>query len=131
MQDNAYTTHLTELAKSGARKICGSSKCFYDFACGHTNNTPKWPKVGTSQECPLARYEVTPSVDPRQWWEIPASEQEVTRDELFALCAMCPHAALKTVGSELVVERMSLEQFCSDCPVKGVEEAMDECSAEC
>ena len=82
-------------------------------------------------ECPLAKYHVTPENPPKQWWERPAEDNEVTENEIFALCASCEHGKLEKDKDGLeYVQRVDFESACLDCPVKAAEEARDEATAE-
>lgn len=79
--------------------------------------------------CPLAKYNITPSTETKPWWERKAEELHVTREEIFALCAECENGKVCEDADGTYVQRKKLE-LCFDCPVKGVEEAMDENAAE-
>lgn len=120
------------IAKRGAAKICGIGDCAYAFACGHANkSTHLVPRIGTEDKCPLARYGVEPDTDPRPWWERDASETSVSEDEIFALCACCPHGEVDCDKDGMpYVRRVHFYDACLDCPVKAAEEAIQENRAE-
>ena len=123
---------INKTAMNAARKICGIGQCIHAFDCGHPNKSPYMaPRIGTLQECPLAKYHVVPENPPKQWWERPAEDSEVTEDEIFALCANCEHGkrAKDKDGFEYI-QRVDFESACLDCPVKAAEEARDEATAE-
>lgn len=118
------------IAASGATKICGLDKCYCSYECGHANRTARLPLMGTETVCPLAKYNVEPDKDPRPWYARPASETQVTQEEIAALCEKCEHAAVVMENGTEILRRVDFETACLDCPVLGVEEVLEEGAAE-
>lgn len=114
-------------AEVGAQKICGQGQCRYSFGCGHPNNRPGYRKIGNGQVCPLSKYQVQPEVNPAPFYERPRSETAVTISEICALCEACEHARVNPDGA---LELIGFYEFCLDCPVKGVEDYIQESHAE-
>lgn len=123
---------FTALAKSGAQKICGMNRCLTDFDCDHVNHdTLSIPPAGEADHvCPLAHYGVEPSGDARPQPERAYEETTPSDDELFALCACCKHAALKSKNGEYWVERTDFFESCVSCPVMACEDSILKCRAE-
>ena len=119
-------------AKSGAQKICGIGECICDYECGHPNRIghANCSRLLTGTvECPLAKYGVKPEENPKPWWERHASEMEPTDDELFAICSCCDNTDVVETSDEITAIRKDL-YACSGCPVKMVEDAIQEARAE-
>ena len=123
------TVDTKTAALCGAKKLCGKGSCYYDLGCGHSNNDPKWPVIKPGATCPLAKYNIQPEEQTKPWWETPARELYIDRDEIFALCAECENGEMREDNEGVLVHRKNLD-VCMDCPVKGAEEAMDENTAE-
>ena len=119
-------------AKRIAAKICGTGTCMCACDCGHTNKVKRLtPLIGAETECPLARYHVEPDKNPRPWWELDSKELEVTEDEIYILCACCPHGEVQIdKDGTLYVKRIDFYAACLDCPVKAVEDGCKEHGAE-
>ena len=121
-------------AQRCAEKICvDSCPCYYD-SCVRKNRTRRLPRYGISAKCPIAKYEVNPEsteTEDSPYKTYPGKEFSVTKDELFAVCALCDRAALKETKRrfELEVDDCYAD-FCIDCPVCLVRDNMDESVAE-
>ena len=117
--------------KSGCRKLCGEGNCIAHFDCGHKKSTLVHPArpLGKSTVCPLAKYNTQPVENVKPWYERQVSEYTVTEDEIFALCADCDNAEVTEDGDEYLLTRKEI-RLCMDCPVKMVEECMQEMAAE-
>ena len=131
LDKNAVKAEFEGLAKSGAQKLCGYSNCIYRcFNCGH----PKAKLGGTpsllnpNATCPVAKYQVEDRGE-RDWTKCHVSEIELSQDEIFALCACCDNADVEEDEEYLTVQRKDL-MACMDCPVKAVEDCMQECASE-
>lgn len=129
------TKQVEALAKSGAKKICGTGYCIAGYACGHSNKAKGAPEMrmfGKATTCPLAKYTIEPLSDGRKWWEVPASETDPTPEEFSALCESCEHYR-KFEGRDLEdFDTFSelMHEACIDCPVKMVMDNMSELAAE-
>lgn len=128
---NDVKAEFEGLARSGAQKLCGYSNCIYRcFDCGHPKaklgGTP--PLLNPDALCPVAKYQVDDRGE-RDWTQCHVSEIELSQDELFALCACCDNTEVAEDGKFLTAYRKEL-RACMDCPVKAVEDCMQECSAE-
>ena len=82
--------------------------------------------------CPIESLEFDRIDKPLKWWEVPVSERVPADDELFALCAVCPHATLVRCKEDesYTVERTNFENTCLDCVVNSIYEAREEAAAE-
>lgn len=119
-------------AESGAKKLCNQF-CIAPYACGNQKEPyPGAPNpVCTGETCPVAKYHAYNTNDDK-WWEHHASEQYTSEDEIFALCALCENSVVKQSPEDedvFIATRVELWK-CLDCPVKMVEESMQENAAE-
>lgn len=117
-------------ARAGAEKLCVSGQCCAPYDCETLHSGGRLRKVGSGTTCPLEKYHVTVKNDTRPWWERPASETTVTRDEIFALCYCCEHADTNEKNGMLTLTRRDLMAYCCDCPVKLAEDNLTEAEAE-
>lgn len=131
-KDTAYSNSLEAFAKRIAAKICGAGICTCAYDCDHTNKAKHLtPRIGTETECPLARYHVEPEKNPRPWWERDSAELAVSEDEIYILCACCPHGEVQVdKDGTIYVKRIDFYAACLDCPVKAIEDTCKECGAE-
>lgn len=117
---------ISKKAEAAAALVCCAG-CFAGYeTCEkeqHTEVAQRLELVGTNPTCPLHKYNV-PFNKPEFLGPRP------TLDDGFWLCANCEHGELAEEGSDMVVNRVKLIQVCVDCPVKFVEENIQECLAE-
>ena len=111
MDKEWFQTH----AESGAKKICCPSGCIFAFECEKPGKRKSYLRhISNSTVCPLEKYHVDSSA--------PAYP---TADEIFALCGLCSNGSIHGIE----VRRKNLT-VCFDCPVKDVEDTIQENEAE-
>lgn len=120
-------------AKRAAAKICGIGQCSCAYDCEHTNMAERlMPHIDTKKKCPLARYDIHPEKSLQPLGEHTSKELEVTEDDIFTLCACCPHSSVwRAIDGTIYVRRANeFDANCLDCPVKAAAEAIQERGVE-
>ena len=118
-------------AKAAAMKVCGMGECYAPYPCNHKNHACCGLSPITDDDtCPMEKYHVVEK-DERPWYEVPCSEREVTTDDIFYLCANCDYAVVESVGDGYEqITRVGFKEHCLDCPVKLIEDSIQEDAAE-
>ena len=120
-----------EQAKAAAKKVCGIGECIAPYPCDHSNHVCYGLSPITADvTCPMEKYQIAEK-DERPWYEVPYSEREVTQEDIFYLCANCKYAVIEPMedGYEQII-RVGFEEHCLDCPVKMIEDTIQEGAAE-
>ena len=127
-------SELKELAKSGAKQICGGNGfaglgCMHEYPCGHKNkHKNSLHMCGTNTICPLAKYSVKENSAEKNSF---GWDRTVTDDELFALCHECDFAIKEDTERTFSYDNKHIfMSHCIDCPVEHVAECIQEQRAE-